>query len=75
MPARTLLTLTLNITLLALLTACGSTPYIISTKTGLMIQAQGKPKFDATEGVYVYRNAEGKEATIMKEDVSQILER
>jgi hypothetical protein len=61
--------------LLLSLAACGATPYVITTKTGLKIPAQGKPKFDAEEGIYSYRNSDGKDATIMREDVATIHEK
>lgn len=57
------------------LAACGATPYVITTKTGLQIPAKGKPKFDAEEGIYSYRNSDGKDATIMREDVATITEK
>ena len=55
--------------------ACSSPQYIIGTKTGQLLVAHGKPSFDEKTGLYVYKDAEGKKATIPKDDVSQILER
>ncbi|MDN3919249.1 YgdI/YgdR family lipoprotein [Roseateles violae] len=58
-----------------LLVACGSTQYIISTKEGRMIAVDGKPDLDEKTGMYVYRDSEGRKATILKSDVVQIMER
>ncbi|HET7794363.1 MAG TPA: YgdI/YgdR family lipoprotein [Rhizobacter sp.] len=55
--------------------ACSSTQYIISTKEGRMLEAHGKPKYDEKTGMYVYEDADGKKATILKSDVVQIMER
>ena len=60
---------------LAFVAACSSTEYIISTTEGMMITASGKPKLDEKTGMYTYKDAEGRAATIKKEDVKQIMER
>lgn len=57
------------------LAACASSEYIISTTNGTMITTSGKPKLDEKTGMYKYEDAEGREATIRKEDVKQIMER
>ena len=59
----------------ALLVACSSTQYIISTKEGRMIPADGKPELDEKSGMYIYRDAEGRKSTILKSDVVQVMER
>lgn len=57
-----------------LMLACSS-EYIISTTDGTMIATQGKPKLDEKSGMYKYEDAEGRDATIKKENVKQIMER
>ncbi len=59
----------------SLLAACGTSEYIISTTDGTMITTQGKPDLDEDTGMYTYEDAEGREATIRKEDVKQIMQR
>ncbi len=58
-----------------LLTACGSTQYIMSTKEGRMIVTDGKPRLDERAGMYTYYDSEGKQASIRKDEVTQIMER
>jgi hypothetical protein len=60
---------------MAFLAACASTEYIISTTDGTMITASGKPKLDEKSGMYTYKDAQGREVTINKSDVKQIMER
>jgi Bacterial protein of unknown function (DUF903) len=59
----------------AALAACGGGDYIIGTKTGTMIEATSTPYLDEATGMYMYRNKDGKEVSIRKEEVVQILER
>ncbi|MCC7488484.1 MAG: YgdI/YgdR family lipoprotein [Gammaproteobacteria bacterium] len=59
----------------ALATACASSEYIISTNDGTMITTHGKPKLDEKTGMYSYEDAEGRKATITKDNVKQIMER
>jgi hypothetical protein len=40
-----------------------------------MITASGKPSLNEKTGMYTYKDAEGRAATIKKEDVKQIMER
>lgn len=54
---------------------CSSTEYIIGTKSGQLLTAYGKPELDEKAGTYTYRDAEGRKATIAKEEVGQIMER
>lgn len=60
---------------LAFVSACASTEYVISTTEGMMITTSGKPKLDEKTGMYTYKDSEGREATIKKDDVRQIMER
>jgi major membrane immunogen (membrane-anchored lipoprotein) len=69
------LLLTAVVTSLTLLTACGSTQYIMSTKEGRMIVTDGKPRLDERTGMYTYYDSEGKAASIRKDEVTQIMER
>ena len=57
------------------LAGCGSTQYIMSTKDGRMIVADGKPDCDDKTGTCVYKDAEGRKAAIQKSDVVQVMER
>lgn len=60
---------------MVVLAACSSSEYIISTTDGTMITTSGKPKLDEETGMYKYEDAEGRDGTIRKEDVKQIMER
>jgi Bacterial protein of unknown function (DUF903) len=73
MQRSTLATLALACT--TLLAACGSTQYIMSTKEGRLIVADGKPDLDEKTGNYVYKDGEGRKTTIPKADIVQIMER
>src|SRR5262245_39870267 len=55
--------------------ACSSTQYIVSTKSGQLITAYGKPELDTKSGMYTYKDAEGKKVQISKDEVGQIMER
>ena len=59
----------------ALLSACGTTEYIMGTTEGRLIVTAGKPSLDDKAGVYTYQDANGKESTIPKSAVGQIMER
>jgi len=67
--------LTATVAVLALLAGCASTEYIISTTGGTMITTSGKPSLNEKTGIYTYKDAEGRAATIKKDDVKQIMER
>jgi hypothetical protein len=58
----------------AALAACSS-PYIMSTRAGAMIETSNEPYLDERAGMYKYRTRDGKEASIRKEEVVEILER
>ena len=58
----------------AALAGCSS-DYILSTKTGAMLESSGKPYRNERTGMYEYRTKEGKDAWIRKEEVVEILER
>jgi hypothetical protein len=68
-------TLLFSLVTAGLLIACSSTQYIISTKEGRMIAVDGKPELDEKTGMYIYRDSEGRKATILKSDVVQVMER
>ncbi|HSB97056.1 MAG TPA: YgdI/YgdR family lipoprotein [Spongiibacteraceae bacterium] len=57
------------------LAACSSTPYLITTKEGAVIEAHGKPKVDEKAGMVTYRDSEGRSMQMRREDISQIIER
>lgn len=57
------------------LAGCGSTQYIIGTKEGRLIVANGKPDCDDKTGTCVYKDSEGKKASIQKADIAQVMER
>ena len=54
---------------------CASPEYIISTTDGTLITTKGKPKFDDETGMYVFKDSEGREVTLKKDEVKQIMER
>ena len=56
------------------LAACSS-DYILSTKTGGIIETTSKPHLEERTGMYNYRTKDGKDASIRKEEVVEILER
>lgn len=58
-----------------LLSACGSTEYLITKNDGTVIQAYGKPKVDEKSGMVSYRDSEGRSMQMQREDVNQIIER
>jgi len=60
---------------LALLAACGSTQYIMSTKEGRLLISDGQPTLDEKSGTYSDRDVDGKKATVPKADIVQILQR
>ena len=72
MSARTLLALSAIALACA---ACSSTQYIIGTRTGQLLVSYGKPSLDEKTGMYTYKDAEGKKASIAKDEVGQIMER
>jgi hypothetical protein len=59
----------------ALLAACGTTQYVIGTKTGQLIVADGAPELDRQTNMYRYRDSNGKAMTINAAEVTQIIER
>jgi Bacterial protein of unknown function (DUF903) len=58
----------------AALAACSS-DYVLSTRTGGIIETTNKPYLDERTGMYNYRTKDGKDAAIRKEEVVEILER
>ncbi|HHF3291240.1 TPA: YgdI/YgdR family lipoprotein [Vibrio alginolyticus] len=58
-----------------LLAACGSSQYLMSTNEGKIITSYGKPDLNEETGMYEYEDMDGKEMTISKEQIVQIVER
>ncbi|MEP8774853.1 YgdI/YgdR family lipoprotein [Enterobacter hormaechei] len=49
--------------------------YVMSTKDGRMILTDGKPEVDDDTGLVSYRDREGNQMQINRDEVSQIIER
>ncbi|ASI95046.1 MULTISPECIES: YgdI/YgdR family lipoprotein [Vibrio] len=58
-----------------LLVACGSSQYLMSTNEGKMITSYGKPDLNEETGMYEYEDVDGKEMSISKDEIVQIIER
>ncbi|HHX8326455.1 YgdI/YgdR family lipoprotein [Vibrio alginolyticus] len=58
-----------------LLAACGSSQYLMSTNEGKIITSYGKPDLNEETGMYEYEDMNGKEMSISKEQIVQIVER
>ncbi|USD52421.1 YgdI/YgdR family lipoprotein [Vibrio sp. SCSIO 43153] len=58
-----------------LLVACGSSQYLMSTGEGKMITSYGKPDLNEETGMYEYEDVDGKEMSISKDEIVQIIER
>ena len=52
-----------------------SSDYVMSTKDGRMILTDGKPEVDDDTGLGSYRDREGNQRQINRDEVSQIIER
>ena len=52
-----------------------SSHYVMSTKDGRMILTDGKPEVDDDTGLVSYRDREGNQMQINRDEVSQIIER
>ena len=52
-----------------------SSDYVMSTKDGRMILTDGKPEVDDDTGLVSYRDREGNQLQINRDEVSQIIER
>lgn len=52
-----------------------SSDYVMSTKDGRMILTDGKPEVDDDTGLVSYRDREGNQMEINRDEVSQIIER
>jgi hypothetical protein len=59
---------------LAALAACSS-EYVLSTKTGAIVETTNKPYLDESTGMYTYKTKYGKHGSIRKAEVVEILER
>ncbi|EDP60876.1 YgdI/YgdR family lipoprotein [Vibrio sp. AND4] len=57
------------------LVACGSSQYLMSTNEGKVITSHGKPDLNEDTGMYEYKDADGKEMSISKDQIVQIIER
>ena len=60
---------------LAFAVAGCSSDYVMSTKDGRMILTDGKPEVDDDTGLVSYRDREGNQMQINRDEVSQIIER
>jgi len=49
--------------------------YVMATKDGRMILTEGKPEVDEDTGLVSYRDQQGNNMQINRDDVSQIIER
>lgn len=58
-----------------MLAACGGTEYLITKRDGTVIQAYGKPKVDDRSGMVTYKDEQGRNMQMQRQDVSQIIER
>lgn len=58
-----------------LLTACGSSQYLMSTNEGKIITSYGKPDLNEDTGMYEYEDVDGKDMSISKDEIVQIIER
>lgn len=58
-----------------LLAACGSSQYLMSTNEGKIITSYGKPDLNEDTDMYEYEDVDGKEMSISKDQVVQIIER
>lgn len=52
-----------------------SSDYVMATKDGRMILTDGKPEVDDDTGLVSYRDPQGNELQINRDQVSQIIER
>ncbi|AGE85090.1 YgdI/YgdR family lipoprotein [Cronobacter sakazakii] len=52
-----------------------SSDYVMATKDGRMILTEGKPQVDDETGLVSYRDPQGNEMQINRDQVSQIIER
>lgn len=58
----------------AALAGCSS-EYLISTNDGQMITTDSKPKLDPDSGMYIFKDAKGREQAIPATSVKQVIER
>ncbi len=61
------------VAVLGSLCACSTPRYVIGTKDGTLIQANGEPKLNKNTGMYEYEDLGGHDASIKQENVTQIL--
>ncbi len=61
--------------LIALLTGCASSEYIITTNDGQMLTSHGKPTLDKDTGMMRFEDQEGRKQQIPADSIKQMLER
>jgi uncharacterized protein DUF903 len=54
---------------------CASSEYIVGTKSGNLLRADGKPKLNEKTGMYEFQDKEGRTQSVAKDQVVDILER
>ncbi|GAA4874277.1 YgdI/YgdR family lipoprotein [Ferrimonas pelagia] len=59
----------------ALLVACSSGSYILSTHDGRLIATDTKPSLNRSAGVYLYTDSQGQQQSIPQSQVQEIIKR
>lgn len=54
---------------------CASSEYIIGTKSGNLLRADGKPKLNEKTSMYEFKDKEGRSQAVAKDQVVDIIER
>lgn len=62
------------LTVSALLSGCSS-QYIVATNDGRLIETHSKPRLDSKTDMYTFEDSEGRDQSVPKGDVKQIMER
>lgn len=68
------ITALLVLLMLALLAACGSKNYQVTTKTGETFHTQGAPEYDMKSETYTFTDEKGEEVILNRIDVDVIQE-
>lgn len=63
------------ITLAMALMVSGCSHYVMTTKDGRVLMAQGKPKTDEKTGLIEYTDSDGKKVQINGDEISSIIKR
>lgn len=58
----------------ALLSGCSS-QYIVATTDGRLIETHSKPRLDSKTDMYTFEDSEGRDQSLPKSDIKQIMER